>query len=91
MTVASGALLPLPAIDELILTHAELAKLTGANQSRLQIGWLQANCWVFFRTRSGRPVVGRLYANLRLANVDLGGMLEPRAFSLNMAAINGCA
>lgn len=89
MTADGHALLPLPGVDELLLTDAELAKLTGATQWRLQLDWLQTNGWVFFCTRAGRPVVGRLYANLRLANVELRVLLEPRAFSLNVAAING--
>ena len=80
---------PLPAPGDLQLSDAELEQLTGTPQRRLQVDWLQANGWVFFRTRSGQPVVGRLYANLRLANIELGATLEPHAFSLNMAAING--
>lgn len=80
---------PLPAPGDLLLSDVELEELTGTPQSRLQADWLHANGWVFFRTRSGQPVVGRLYANLRLANVELGAMLKPHAFSLNMAAING--
>ena len=89
MTAACGALLPLPGVDELLLTQAELTKLTGATQSRLQVDWLQANGWVFFLTRAGRPVVGRLYANLKLADVELSAIALRKPWSPNMRAISG--
>lgn len=88
-TVWRRALLPLPNSGELLLTDLELQSLSGAQQYRLQIDWLTDNGWVFFRTRAGRPVVGRLYANLKLANVELKQVWECRRFELDLTAING--
>lgn len=71
---AAPALLSLPSVDELQLTEAELAALTGSPMPKLQIEWLKANGWAHTLTRAERPVVGRLYANLRLANLDVSTM-----------------
>lgn len=83
-----SALLHLPAVDELQLTEAELAGITGTPQHKLQIEWLKANGWVFTLTRAGRPVVGRLYANLKLANVDVATMAPAAEWTPNAAALN---
>lgn len=82
------ALFNLPAVDELQLTEAELAGITGTPQHKLQIEWLKANGWAFSLTRASRPVVGRLYANLKLANIDLGTMAPSTEWSPNLAALN---
>lgn len=80
-----GALLTLPEVGALQLSDEELKGLAGSTQSRLQVEWLEANGWVFFLTRGGRPIVGRLYANLKLAGVDLRDIHTK--FQLNMDAI----
>jgi hypothetical protein len=80
-------LLALPAEDELQLTDAELAKLTGTPQHSLQIDWLKGNRWAYTLTRAGRPVVGRLYANLKLSGVEVATIVSPQAFELNFSAI----
>lgn len=64
-------LVPLPNEGELTLTKAELAGITGSPQARLQVEWLEKNRWRFTLTRAGEPVVGRLYANLKLGGVEL--------------------
>lgn len=89
MTGTGRPLLPLPGVDELQLTEAELAGITGATQTRLQVEWLQANGWVYVLTRSRRPVVGRLYANLKLAGVELAGLIGPVEWSPDWSAIGG--
>lgn len=64
-------LVPLPSEGELALTKGELAGITGSPQVRLQVEWLEKHRWRFALTRAGEPVVGRLYANLKLGGVDL--------------------
>ena len=86
---ATTALLSLPSVDELQLTEAELGALTGTPQYKLQIEWLKANGWTFTLTRAERPVVGRLYANLRLANLDVSTMSSSsNDWTPNVAALN---
>lgn len=51
------------------LDEDELIRLTGYSLPSKQITWLQENGWRHERTAAGRPVVGRVYARLRLAGV----------------------
>jgi hypothetical protein len=67
-------LIPLPSEGELTLTRAELASVTGTPQPRLQIEWLKAHGWKFTLTRGHEPIVGRLYANLKLGGVELAAV-----------------
>lgn len=80
-------LLALPAKDELHLSDAELEAITGASQPRLQIDWLRLNGWAHTLTRAGRPVVGRLYANLKLSGVEVATIVRSDGFELNLSAI----
>lgn len=83
----AATLLALPGQDQLQLTPDELAGLTGTPQTALQIDWLRANGWAHTLTRAGKPVVGRLYANLKLSGVEVATMVQPSAWQPNLAAI----
>lgn len=52
-----------------LLTSEELEMLTGRKTSAGQRRWLECEGWVFVRNASGRPIVGRWYARLKLAGV----------------------
>jgi hypothetical protein len=81
-------LLALPEVDQLQLTELELAGITGTPQHKLQVDWLRANAWAFSLTRSGRPVVGRLYANLKLSGVEVKTMIQAEEWTPAMEAIS---
>ncbi|WP_397453867.1 DUF4224 domain-containing protein [Pseudomonas sp. NA-150] len=51
------------------LTEDEMATITGYQTPSRQIGWLQNNGWQHVLTGARRPVVGRVYARLKLAGV----------------------
>jgi len=51
------------------LTEEELATITGYLIPSKQIQWLAKNQWEFVLTGARRPVVGRVYARLKLAGV----------------------
>ncbi|WP_343625408.1 DUF4224 domain-containing protein [Roseateles puraquae] len=89
LAAGGRAIFALPDAGELLLTDVELHGLTGVQQRRLQIEWLKDNGWVFFISRVGRPVVGRLYANLKLAGLELPTFADAAPFRLNISAING--
>lgn len=55
------------------LTSEELQAITGCARKGDQVAWLEAEGWNFFRNRGGDPVVGRLYARLRLAGITPAG------------------
>lgn len=82
-----STLLALPPRDELHLSDAELEAITGASQPRLQLEWLELNRWAHAKTRAGRPVVGRLYANLKLSGVEVATIVRSEGFELNLSAI----
>lgn len=81
------ALLYLPDADQLQLTPDELERLTGASQTALQIAWLREQAWTYTVTRAGKPVVGRLYANLKLSGVEVATIVGPTAWQPNLGAI----
>lgn len=52
------------------LSAEELNAITGAVAGRSQLEWLNRHGWVYLTTKSGSPVVGRLYARLKLAGIN---------------------
>ena len=51
------------------LAEEELATITGYQTPSRQIQWLSNNRWQYVLTGARRPVVGRVYARLKLAGV----------------------
>lgn len=51
------------------LADEELATITGYQIPSKQIHWLTENHWEFVLTGARRPIVGRVYARLKLAGV----------------------
>ncbi|UWF51959.1 DUF4224 domain-containing protein [Pseudomonas sp. N3-W] len=51
------------------LTEDELTTITGYQIPSRQIQWLTQNHWQFVLTGARRPIVGRVYARLKLAGV----------------------
>lgn len=51
------------------LSPGEVAEITGCSRSGTQIEWLVTNGWTYHTTRAGAPIVGRMYARLRLAGI----------------------
>ncbi|AZD86587.1 DUF4224 domain-containing protein [Pseudomonas chlororaphis] len=52
-----------------MLTQEELAVITGYQIPSRQIQWLTNNGWEYVLTGARRPIVGRVYARLKLAGV----------------------
>ncbi|MFZ6640760.1 DUF4224 domain-containing protein [Undibacterium sp. TC4M20W] len=57
-------------VESETLTSDELASITGCPRRHDQIVWLKSNGWVYHLKRNGEPVIGRLYARLKLAGVN---------------------
>ena len=49
-----------------ILSDDELADLTGYKHRAHQRKWLKDRNWVFIESRGGRPLVGRMFARMKL-------------------------
>jgi len=52
------------------LSPDEVGEISGCARKSDQVDWLTSNRWVFFKNRAGTPVVGRLYARMRLAGIN---------------------
>ncbi|MBD1554276.1 DUF4224 domain-containing protein [Pseudomonas typographi] len=56
-------------IQSEFLAEDELAQVTGYQIPSKQIEWLSRNGWKYALTGARRPVVGRVYARLKLAGI----------------------
>jgi len=53
-----------------ILSDDELAELTGYKRRCDQRKWLKDRNWVYVESRGGRPLVGRMFARMKLGMVN---------------------
>ena len=53
-----------------ILSEVELADLTGYKHRGYQRQWLKDRNWVFVESRGGRPLVGRMFARMKLGIIS---------------------
>ncbi len=80
-----SALFEFPLASE-TLSVDEIADITGAKTGDGQRSWLDSNRWKYHTNRAGRPIVGRLYARLKLSGIDASA-LAPQAWSPDFSAI----
>jgi hypothetical protein len=57
----------------------EISTISGCSRKADQVEWLNRNGWVFFKNRAGEPIVGRLYARLKLAGINPAMLATPAA------------
>ncbi|QJI28677.1 DUF4224 domain-containing protein [Pseudomonas sp. ADAK18] len=70
------------------LTDDELTAITGYMIPSCQIGWLNKNGWRYVLTRARRPVVGRIYARMKLAGVKPSAEnVAAEAWSLDLSRV----
>jgi hypothetical protein len=71
------------------LADEELATITGYQIPSKQIIWLTENRWEFVLTGARRPIVGRVYARLKLAGVKPSGVnAVTETWSLDLANVS---
>lgn len=71
------------------LADEELATITGYQIPSKQILWLTENRWEFVLTGARRPIVGRVYARLKLAGVKPSGVnAVSETWSLDLANVS---
>jgi len=71
------------------LADEELATITGYQIPSKQIQWLTENHWEFVLTGARRPVVGRVYARMKLAGVKPSAVnAVAETWSLNLANVS---
>lgn len=59
------------------LSADEVSEISGCVRKGDQIDWLSQNGWLFLRNRAGAPVIGRLYARLKLAGINPALLATP--------------
>ncbi|WP_229751385.1 DUF4224 domain-containing protein [Undibacterium terreum] len=69
------------------LTHEEIQEISGSARRSDQIAWLQLNGWTFLKNRAGDPIVGRLYARLKLAGINPSSLGASTSWSLDASKI----
>lgn len=71
------------------LADDELTTITGYQIPSKQIQWLTANRWEFVLTGANRPIVGRVYARLKLAGVKPSAVnAVAETWSLDLANVS---
>ncbi|WP_284185530.1 DUF4224 domain-containing protein [Pseudomonas rhodesiae] len=71
------------------LADEELATITGYQIPSKQIQWLTENYWEFVLTGARRPIVGRVYARLKLAGVKPSAVnAVAETWSLDLANVS---
>lgn len=63
------------AIFEMVISSETLApdevwQITGCQRKGDQVEWLTINGWAFHKNKAGEPIVGRLYARLKMAGIN---------------------
>tara|TARA_R110001592_G_scaffold91274_1_gene267352 strand:+ start:5030 stop:5272 length:243 start_codon:yes stop_codon:yes gene_type:complete len=53
-----------------VLGPEEVIQITGCARRNDQINWLELQGWAYVKTRAGEPIIGRLYARLKLAGIS---------------------
>lgn len=61
------------------LSADEISEISGCSRKNDQIEWLSRHGWVFIQNRSGAPIIGRLYARLKLAGINPALLAAPEA------------
>jgi len=56
------------------LTPEEVAGITGCARRGDQVEWLTCNGWTFHKNKAGEPIIGRMYARLRMAGITPAAM-----------------
>lgn len=74
-------------IDTETLTQEELVSITGCGRRADQVSWLEAQGWTYVKTRAGEPVVGRLYARLRLAGISPSALVAPGGWTPDFSSL----
>lgn len=80
------AIFEFPLQDE-TLSEEEIVKITGCARKAEQIEWLTCAGWEFHKNRAGQPIVGRMYARLRLAGITPATMLASGGWQPDFSAI----
>lgn len=69
------------------LTVEEVQQITGCSRRGDQVAWLQAAGWTYVTNRAGEPIVGRLYARLRLAGITPSALVATGGWAPDFSSL----
>jgi hypothetical protein len=70
-----------------ILSQEEVQDISGCCRKGDQIKWFNAKGWTFITNRAGEPVVGRLYARLKLTGINPAMLSAPAAWTPDFSKV----
>lgn len=53
-----------------ILKPKEVEDITGYSRQSDQVQWLDRNHWVYHPNKAGDPIIGRMYARMKMAGIN---------------------
>jgi hypothetical protein len=80
------ALFEMPMATE-TLNADELVAITGCGRRGDQVAWLQAAGWTYVTNRAGEPIVGRLYARLRLSGITPSALMATGGWAPDFSSL----
>jgi len=81
-----SALFEMPMSSE-TLSQEELLAITGCSRRNDQIAWLNGAGWIHVTNRAGEPIVGRLYARMRLAGITPNALVASGGWAPDFSTV----
>lgn len=75
------------ALQSEMLTPEEVQTISGCGRRGDQIKWLKQNGWTFVTNRAGDPIIGRLYARLRLTGINPATLKAPAIWTADFSKV----
>lgn len=68
------------ALQSETLSQEEIQDISGCARLTDKIKWLNSNGWLHIKNRAGEPIIGRLYARLRLTGINPATLNAPTSW-----------
>lgn len=75
------------ALQSETLSAEEVETISGCGRKNDQIKWLQQNGWTFIKNRAGVPIIGRLYARLRLSGINPASLVSAPSWAPDLSKV----
>lgn len=69
------------------LSQDEIVLITGCSRRADQVAWLQAEGWTFVKNKAAEPIVGRMYARLKLSGINPNTLTSPSGWAPDLNKI----
>lgn len=63
------------------LSQDEIVFITGCSRRADQVIWLEAQGWTFIKNKAGEPIIGRMYARLKLSGINPSTLTNPSTWA----------